>query len=124
MLYELIAVVRPGKLTEVKEIARAAGSLIISRQGVVRDIKNWGTFLLTKPKKKHTTRYIDGHHFVMRFDASPTTQEAVRKMLGLDPRMIRFGIVKISNQTLLDHADIGPIRWSRKPSATRPPTAI
>lgn len=93
--------------------------MVLARNGVVRDIKNWGIYLLTKPKKTHQVRYIDGHHFVMRFDASPDTQEAVRKMLGLDPRMLRFGIVKLSNQTLPGQAEVGPIRWTRKPECSR-----
>ena len=31
----------------------------------------------------------------MRFDSSTATQEMVRRTLGLDPRMIRFSVVKL-----------------------------
>jgi hypothetical protein len=34
----------------------------------------------------------------MRFDASATTQQSVRRSLGLDPRMIRFSVVKIGDR--------------------------
>jgi small subunit ribosomal protein S6 len=98
-----------------RRIARATGRIILSNKGVIRDLKNWGTFLLTKPRRKLDTRYIDGHHFVMRFDCSPDTQAAVRKLLAGDPRMIRHGIVKVSNQTLPGHANVGPIQWTKIP---------
>ncbi|MCJ1402285.1 hypothetical protein MMC11_005505 [Xylographa trunciseda] len=114
MLYELVAVVRPGNIAEVKEIARTTGSLILGSNGVVRGLTNWGTFLLTKPVTKHQVRHIQGHHFVMRFDSSPQTQEAVRTMLGLDPRMIRFGVVKLGDGTLNGMKDVqGSVEWNR-----------
>jgi hypothetical protein len=34
----------------------------------------------------------------MRFDASASTQQSVRRSLGLDPRMIRFSVVKIGDR--------------------------
>lgn len=34
----------------------------------------------------------------MRFDASAATQQSVRRSLGLDPRMIRFSVVKIGDR--------------------------
>lgn len=50
----------------------------------------------------------------MRFDCSPTTQEAVRTMLGLDPRMIRFGVVKLGDGTLKGMKDIeGRVKWNK-----------
>lgn len=49
----------------------------------------------------------------MRFDSSPTTQEVVRKMLGLDPRMIKFGVVKMGS-TLDAIKDVeGKVQWKR-----------
>ena len=51
----------------------------------------------------------------MRFDCAPQTQEAVRTMLGLDPRMIKFGVVRLgdSNGTLDSIKDIkGRFRWN------------
>ncbi|MCJ1411262.1 hypothetical protein MMC19_005350 [Ptychographa xylographoides] len=107
--------VRPGNVAEIKEIARTTGSLILASNGVVRGITNWGTFLLTKPIRKHQARHSQGHHFVMRFDCAPQTQEAVRTMLGLDPRMIKFGVVRLgdSNGTLDSIKDIkGRFRWN------------
>ncbi|KAJ5499556.1 hypothetical protein N7453_008607 [Penicillium expansum] len=46
MLYELIAIVRPGSLNEVREIARNAGTQVIRSGGVVRGYTNWGAFRL------------------------------------------------------------------------------
>ncbi|MCJ1307819.1 28S ribosomal protein S6, mitochondrial [Agyrium rufum] len=112
MLYELIAVVRSGRINEVKEIARTTGSLVLNSGGVVRGITNWGTYLLTKPVRKHQAKHSEGHHFLMRFDCSPTTQESVRKMLSLDPRMIKFGVVKVGEK-LDDIKDVeGRVWWN------------
>ncbi|KAF2703527.1 37S ribosomal protein Mrp17 [Pleomassaria siparia CBS 279.74] len=95
MLYEMIGVVRPGRLNEVKEIAKTAGKIVLEKNGVVRGVTNWGTFLLPKPAKKLQTTHHVGHHFIMRFDASPKTQHALRRTMSLDPRMIRYSIVKM-----------------------------
>lgn len=34
----------------------------------------------------------------MRFDASSAAQNTVRRILGLDPRMIRFSVVKLAEK--------------------------
>ena len=53
----------------------------------------------------------------MRFDASVSTQEAVRKTLGLDPRMIKFGVVKMGER-LRDIKDVeGKVYWNQKEKA-------
>lgn len=53
----------------------------------------------------------------MRFDCSPPTQEVVRKKLGLDPRMIKFGVVKMGS-TLDAIKDIeGKVQWTRSAGA-------
>ena len=50
----------------------------------------------------------------MRFDAPPNTQEAVRRILGPDPRVLRYGVVKLGRGTLADGAKYGEVRWTRK----------
>ncbi|KAI9851522.1 MAG: hypothetical protein M1838_003476 [Thelocarpon superellum] len=111
MLYELIAIVRPGNLVEVKEIARSTGSLILSNGGVIRGISNWGPFLLPRTVRIHQATHQAGHYFVMRFDASGPTQEMVRRTLGLDPRMVRFSVVRLG-RTLEEIGTVpGRIRW-------------
>ncbi|CAF9904447.1 MAG: hypothetical protein ALECFALPRED_008558 [Alectoria fallacina] len=117
MLYEMIAVVRVGKphtTNEVKEIARTACDLILARGGVVRGLTNWGPFLLIKPIKKNQIRHDSGHHFILRFDASPSLQELVRKTVAIDPRMVRCGVVKMGGR-LKDIVDAkGVVEWQRK----------
>ncbi|KAI9801212.1 MAG: hypothetical protein M1825_003486 [Sarcosagium campestre] len=97
MLYELIAVVRPGKLSEVKEIAKSVGGLVLRSGGVVRGLTNWGPFMLPRRTRVHQATYSEGHYFIMRFDASGRTQSTMRRNLGLDPRMIRFSVVKMAD---------------------------
>ncbi|KAI9923596.1 hypothetical protein ASPWEDRAFT_172087 [Aspergillus wentii DTO 134E9] len=112
MLYELIAIVRPGSLHEVREIARNAGVQVLRSGGVVRGYTNWGTFRLPKPTTKHQARYTEGQHFIMRFDAAGPVQSAVRRTLGLDPRMIRFSVVKLGDK-LEEIKDVeGKVEWN------------
>ncbi|KFY83785.1 hypothetical protein V500_09914 [Pseudogymnoascus sp. VKM F-4518 (FW-2643)] len=82
MLYELIAVVRPGSLAEVKDIARTAGSLILQNGGTIRGITNWGVTALPKRTTKHQAVYHDGHHFVMRYDANSAVQDQGGRFRG------------------------------------------
>ncbi|KAM3084542.1 hypothetical protein ACMFMG_001355 [Clarireedia jacksonii] len=113
MLYELIAIVRPGNLKEVKEIARTAGSLVLRSGGTIRGIRNWGVSSLPRRTRKHQAKYQDGHYFVMRFDASSKTQDEVRNTLGVDPRMIKFSSVKLGDGTLESLSKIGgTIPWT------------
>jgi small subunit ribosomal protein S6 len=44
---------------------------------------------------KGATKHHVGHYYVMRFDASPKTQHIVRRMLGLEPRLLRFSCVRL-----------------------------
>ncbi|KMP08598.1 hypothetical protein CIHG_05210 [Coccidioides immitis H538.4] len=112
MLYELIAIVRPGSLNEVKEIARTAGLQVLRSGGVVRGFTNWGAFRLPHPTTKHQAQYTTGYHFIMRFDSSGPVQQEVRRTLGLDPRMIRFSVVKLGS-TLEEIKDVeGKVKWN------------
>ncbi|KAL5342326.1 ribosomal protein S6 [Aspergillus crustosus] len=115
MLYELIAIVRPGSSNEVREIARNAGIQVLRSGGVVRGYTNWGVYSLTKTMTRHQARYTHGHHFIMRFDAAGPVQTAVRRTLSLDPRMIRFAVVKLGDK-LEDVKDIsGTVVWNNEP---------
>lgn len=115
MLYELIAVVRPGNIAEVRDIARTSGNLILRSGGVIRGLTNWGTFTLPKRTRKHQAIYTSGHYFLMRFDSSSHAQDELKKTLGLDPRMIRFSSVKLGDGTLDTIARIGGCApWERR----------
>ncbi|KAH8668196.1 37S ribosomal protein-like protein Mrp17 [Tricladium varicosporioides] len=115
MLYELIAIVRPGNLLEVKEIARTAGQLILRSGGTIRGLNNWGVFSLPKRTRKHQAQYTQGHYFVMRYDANSAIQDNVRTTLGLDPRMIKFSTVKMGDGTLESLARIGgDVKWDKR----------
>ncbi|KAH8811943.1 ribosomal protein S6 [Xylogone sp. PMI_703] len=115
MLYELMAIVRPGNLAEVKEIARTAGAIVLRSGGTIRGITNWGVSSLPKKTRKHQAQYHEGHYFVMRYDASSKTQDDVRRTLGLDPRMIKFSSVKLGDGTLEGLSKIGgSIPWQSR----------
>ena len=84
--------------TVLSRIARTAGNQVLTAGGVVRGITNWGTFLLPNPARKQGATYHNGHYFIMRFDSSAKTQHAVKRTLGLDPRLIRYSMVKVGTK--------------------------
>jgi hypothetical protein len=50
----------------------------------------------------------------MRFDASPSVQELVRKTVAIDPRMVRCGVVRMGGR-LKDIVDVkGTVDWQRR----------
>jgi hypothetical protein len=50
----------------------------------------------------------------MRFDCAPATSDAVKKMLAVDPRMLRCGLTKLGDGTLKGTMDYGEVQWSKK----------
>jgi small subunit ribosomal protein S6 len=71
---------------------------VLNGGGVVRSIKNWNQQLLPRRVRKHQTYYDRGHYFLMRFDSNPETQKGLRDVLGLDPCMIMFSVVKLGSK--------------------------
>lgn len=48
----------------------------------------------------------------MRFDSSGPVQQSIRRTLGLDPRMIRFSVVKLGEK-LEELKDVeGAVEWN------------
>jgi small subunit ribosomal protein S6 len=78
---------------------------------VIRDIANWGVFLLPRPVGLNQIRYRRGHYFVMRYDASTATHEAVTRTMRVDPRVIRSGGVKLGDGKLETLSKFGKIQW-------------
>jgi small subunit ribosomal protein S6 len=94
-------------------IVTTAGQQILRQGGVIRDIKNWGTFSLPRPISKHQMRHTRGHYFVMRFDAGSAAQDTVRTTMTLDPRVIRTACVKLGNGKLETLSRFGRIEWNK-----------
>ncbi|CEJ91825.1 Putative 37S ribosomal protein MRP17, mitochondrial [[Torrubiella] hemipterigena] len=111
MLYELIGIVRPGNLSEVREIANTVGSLVLRNGGVIRGLSNWGVFALPKPLSVHQMQHTHGHYFVMRYDSSSRTHNDVRNSLRLEPRMIRAAHVKLGDGKLNTLSRFGAPEW-------------
>jgi small subunit ribosomal protein S6 len=50
----------------------------------------------------------------MRFDASGPVQTSIRRTLSLDPRMIRYSVVKLGDK-LEEVGDVsGQVQWNNK----------
>ena len=93
-------------------IARTAGLQVVRAGGVIRGFTNWGPFRLPRPITKHQAKYSVGHHFIMRFDSSAPVQQEIRRSLGLDPRMIRFAVVKLGSTLDEIKAIPGRVDWN------------
>ncbi|KAK0609712.1 ribosomal protein S6 [Bombardia bombarda] len=111
MLYETIGIVRTGSLAEVKEIVLTAGQLILRQGGVIRNIQNWGVFMLPKAITVSQARHTRGHYFAIRYDSAIKTHEEIRKTLGVDPRVIRTANVKLGDGKLTTIGKFGAIPW-------------
>lgn len=84
----------------------------------MRGITNWGVFMLPKPRTKHQAKYHSGHYFIVRFDSSARIQHSVRRTLSLDPRLLRYTMVKMGS-TLEEIKDVkGEAEWPGKGSGT------
>ena len=95
-----------------------AGTIILNSGGVVRGVTNWGVFQLPKPTRKHQMTHTSGHHFILRFDASAAAQHQLRRTMSLDPRLIRYTLVKMGSK-LDDIADVpGDAAWGSGLAAT------
>ncbi len=95
----------------LSRIVLTAGQLILRNGGVIRDIKNWGVFLLPKPVSRHQIRHTKGHYFVMRYDAGIQAHKTVRDTLAVDPRIIRTAGVKLGDGKLETMTRFGQIPW-------------
>lgn len=92
-------------------IVMAAGSLVLREGGVIRAIDNWGVFTLPRAISRHQQLYHNGHYFVMRYDAGMKTQEEVRDIMRLDPRVIRSTSVKLGDGKLETLSKFGQVNW-------------
>jgi small subunit ribosomal protein S6 len=101
----------PALLTPFPRIAKTTGNIVLNAGGVVRGITNWGVFHLPKPMRKNTVTHNTGHYFVVRFDSSARTQHAVRRTLGLDPRMLRYSVVKMGSTLEELRSVVGEVQW-------------
>lgn len=67
--------------------------------------------------RKHNSTHNTGHYFAVRFDSSARSQHAVRRTLGLDPRMLRYSVVKVGGTLDEIKSVAGKIQWKADPDA-------
>lgn len=87
--------------------------MVLRQGGVIRDIRNWGVYMLPRPLSRAQQRHTRGHHFVMRFDASSRAQEMVREKLRLDVRVIRTACVKLGDGKLDTLSRRTTVEWNK-----------
>lgn len=67
---------------------------------MIRNIFNWGQFDLPRASTKYQAQHFQGHYFIIQFDGSVAAQTEIKRNLGLDPRMLRFSVVKMNDNHL------------------------
>ena len=78
---------------------------------MVRDVANWGVFLLPRSVSRAQQNHVRGHYFCLRFDAAADVQRAVKSTLQLDPRVIRSASVRLGDGKLESTSRFGEILW-------------
>lgn len=91
---------------------QTAGSTILRSGGVIRDMANWGVFMLPRATTYAQARYKKGHYVVMRYDAGVKAQETVSMALRLEPRVIRATSVKLGGGKLERMAKLNKVPWN------------
>ncbi|KAG5518595.1 hypothetical protein PMAC_002991 [Pneumocystis sp. 'macacae'] len=86
------------KQKSLRELVKTSGSIIINKGGIIRELEDWGNMVLPKKIKKHQQIHYEGHHWTMLFDSNPQTQHEINRILKLDPRIIRYSIIKLGNK--------------------------
>jgi len=84
---------------------------VLRRGGVVRDVANWGVFLLPRAASRAQQKHVRGHYFCMRFDAATDVQRDVGATLRRDPRVIRSAAVRLGDGRLESAGRFGDILW-------------
>ena len=79
-------------------VARLAGNTILERNGVIRGIVNMGVMQLPQRMKSFKASYIEGHYFLLRFYSGPYVIRDIKRVLKMDPRLIRYNVVKLGSK--------------------------
>ncbi|KAM0792054.1 hypothetical protein ACM66B_004761 [Microbotryomycetes sp. NB124-2] len=99
-LYELVCVAaHADKLAPIRSLTTTASSLIVKNGGVLRTFDYWGKRQLPQPfyRGQDEPKALNGHYWTMRFDANPPTVAALNDRLRLDPRVMRYTVLKIGS---------------------------
>ena len=91
-LYEVIFAYRPDLTKEViDEFNEKLKSFITDNKGEIELIENWGMKKLAYPVKK----YYDADYYFFKFKLAPSFAAAIKDMLRLNEKVIRFNVMKI-----------------------------
>ncbi|KAK4052975.1 hypothetical protein OIO90_004099 [Microbotryomycetes sp. JL221] len=99
-LYELVCIAaRNSALAPIRALTTTASSLIVKNGGVVRTFDYWGNRHLPQPFKRgqDSPKAVAGDYWTMKFDANPPTVAALRDRLRLDPRVLRWTVLKVGS---------------------------
>ncbi|KXN71228.1 hypothetical protein CONCODRAFT_49004 [Conidiobolus coronatus NRRL 28638] len=97
-LYEALLITRNNlEIAALSSILKQTCTQIWKQQGVVRKVANYGPFTLPHKIKKNQMIFTHGQKLTLHFDSNPFTLADIRNQLKADPRIIRFGIVKLGD---------------------------
>ena len=67
---------------------------ILTHGGIIRRIDNHGYHILPYRIKKDKQFYTDAHSWTMYFDTHPGVLDEMHRVLKVDPRVLRYTVVK------------------------------
>ncbi|KAK4048770.1 hypothetical protein OIV83_004536 [Microbotryomycetes sp. JL201] len=83
----------------IRSLTTTASSLIVKNGGVLRTFDFWGKRPLPQPfyRGQDEQKAVNGVYWTMRFDANPPTVAALNDRLRLDPRVMRWTVLKLGS---------------------------
>ncbi|KAI0029096.1 hypothetical protein K488DRAFT_57172 [Vararia minispora EC-137] len=97
-VYQLFCVAAHSpEFTQIQQLVRRSALHVMDAGGVVRGFRYFGVQTLSQRMRAHSSIYHHGDIWSMHFDASPSTQTSLFKMLKKDPSVIRPTILKMGD---------------------------
>ncbi|KAI0063560.1 hypothetical protein BV25DRAFT_1824107 [Artomyces pyxidatus] len=97
--YQMVCIAaHNAEYVHIKELVRLSATQIMNQGGVVRGIKYWGLKTLPQRMRQNRVYHSYGDYWSMHFDASPSNQRDLSKLLRKDPRVIRATVLKMGEK--------------------------
>ncbi|KAI0311711.1 hypothetical protein OF83DRAFT_1149702 [Amylostereum chailletii] len=111
--YQLVCIAAHNRdFVHIQGLVRQSATHVMGQGGVVRGLRYWGLKTLPQRMRSHKVNHSFGDYWTMHFDASPTNQRDLFKLLRKDPRVIRATMLKMGERI----EDVA--RAERKPEQT------
>mmetsp|Transcript_17076 Transcript_17076/g.43097 ORF Transcript_17076/g.43097 Transcript_17076/m.43097 type:complete len:162 (-) Transcript_17076:16-501(-) len=108
-LYEITSIMRASASQgEVSDLLRRLSQLVLSRNGVIAGVSNWGLHQLTNRMRAHQEYHTHGRYVQLKVIASPLVLRELERNMKLDRNIIRHITLKERNTSIASFANIPP----------------